>query len=294
MGMKPSFCDVLVDIGSGRKMYMECMGSGSPTVILIPGYRDRGDFGWNTLPPGKGGSSVFSAVGQFTRVCTYDRPGTILPKEETFEKSRSDPVSQPSTVKDAAMDLHALLNVRKIEGPYVIVGHSMGGLMARLYAAIYPKDICGLVLVDSTTEDLKTRWTPEQWKIFEDSITAVPEDLGGYKNLEQIDIEKSFSQMISSSMVPVWKIRTTILSSDRTPDTKLLIKQGLWPSTMTEESAKEIIAAVNASQDNLAKLFGVSARHIKNTNSGHYIQKDNPQLVIDTIREHVNNTKCRP
>jgi hypothetical protein len=89
IGSKSAFCQSLVDIGEGRKMYMECIRSGSPTTILIAGYTERGDSSWNTFPPGQAGSPVFFEVGKFTRVCTYDRPGTI---GKGFEKSRSDPI----------------------------------------------------------------------------------------------------------------------------------------------------------------------------------------------------------
>lgn len=126
----PAFCkekhdelNALVDIGGGRKVYMECIGSDSPTVILIAGYRERGDSAWNTHPPDQAGPPVYSEVGKFTRVCTYDRPGVFFK-----EKSRSDPISQPMTVKSAAIDLHTLLKASNVKGPYVIVGHSLGGV----------------------------------------------------------------------------------------------------------------------------------------------------------------------
>lgn len=293
IGIESAFSDGLVDIGGSRKMYMKCIGTGSPTVVLIAGAKDRGDSGWDTLPLGKEGASVFSEVGKFTRVCTYDRPGTISIKEETFERSRSDPVPQPITAKDASTDLHALLIASKEKGPYVIVGHSAGALFARLYAAMYPEGICGLVLVDGTTDDLRNRWTPEQWKVFDYSVNSVPKDLQVYKALEMIDFKTSFYQLLDVSMVRLWKIPTTILTSDQVPDAKRLIDLGLWPASMTQESAEQIVEAIIASQGHLARLFTPPAKHIKNTKSGHYIQKDNPQLVIDAIREHVNNAACK-
>src|SRR4029079_10240892 len=83
------------NIGDQRKMYLECKGKGSPTVILIAGYKDRGDAAWDTPGPNNP-LTVFSAVAKFTRVCLYDRPGTIKAKEPVgFLESRSDPVQQP-------------------------------------------------------------------------------------------------------------------------------------------------------------------------------------------------------
>jgi pimeloyl-ACP methyl ester carboxylesterase len=116
-----------VDIGGGRHIYMECHGIGTPTVMLVAGLRDRGDI-WNA-DPGSGSSTpnVFSEVRRFTRVCEYDRPGTASPTEKGFAPSRSDPVPQPTTAQDAVADLHALLTAAGEPGPYVLVGHSVGG-----------------------------------------------------------------------------------------------------------------------------------------------------------------------
>ena len=153
----------LVDIG-GRSLYLECRGQGSPPVILVAGYRDRGD-PWSTdlLQPDSGRTMVRPGVAAFTRVCAYDRPGTVL-DENTF--SRSDPVPQPRTIAAVVADLHALLAAAGEPGPYVLVGHSLGGLMVRLYAATYPNEVAGLVLVDPSVEGQEARFravlTPEQ------------------------------------------------------------------------------------------------------------------------------------
>ena len=123
-----------VDIGSGRKMYLECRGTGSPTVFIVPGGRAAADEWTNDSP-------VFADVAKFTRVCAYDRPGTPLANDSP---SRSDPVPMPITVADSVADLHALVHAAKIETPFVIVGHSLGGLIVRLYAMTYPKDVDGM------------------------------------------------------------------------------------------------------------------------------------------------------
>ena len=72
---------------------------------------------------------------------------------------------QPTTAQDAASDLHALLSAAKEPTPYVMVGHSYGGMVARLYASTYPDDVSGLVLVDALTEGLQETETPEQWAV---------------------------------------------------------------------------------------------------------------------------------
>jgi pimeloyl-ACP methyl ester carboxylesterase len=133
----------LIDIGAGRKMYLECSGSGSPTVILESGYRNDADI-WSTeLEPGM--SPVFSQVAKFTRVCAYDRPGTFLDADHL---GRSTPVPMPRTARDLVSDLHALLQTANIPGPYVFAAHSFGGIFARLYASTYPSQVVGMVFQD--------------------------------------------------------------------------------------------------------------------------------------------------
>jgi pimeloyl-ACP methyl ester carboxylesterase len=100
----------LVDIGGGRKMYLECRGTGSPTVVLLAGLKGSAE-DWSIVE--KTAPTVFSEVAKFTRVCAYDRPGT--PVEE--KPSRSDPVPQPTTAEDAVADLHALLSAAGEAGP---------------------------------------------------------------------------------------------------------------------------------------------------------------------------------
>ena len=132
----------LVDIGGHRKMYLECKGTGSPTVVLISGTRGAHD-DWTDLiepknPAGAmkfGEAAVFPQVSKFTRVCAYDRPGTTRNDNTVTD---STPVLQPTTAQQGVADLHALLNAAKEPKPYVLVGHSWGGLIARLSQARIP------------------------------------------------------------------------------------------------------------------------------------------------------------
>ena len=125
----------LIDIG-GRKLYLECRGQGSPTVILEAGAGARADV-WSrdSLHQAGARTMVLPGVAAFTRVCAYDRPGTIgevNPDLDAhgppFFPSRSDLVPQPRTTRDKVADLHALLRAADVPGPYVLVAHSAGGL----------------------------------------------------------------------------------------------------------------------------------------------------------------------
>jgi pimeloyl-ACP methyl ester carboxylesterase len=263
----------VVDIGGGRKMYLECDGAGAPTVLLISGKGDRADI-WRTnrLEPRNAGASVLYRAARFTRVCAYDRPLTV---GVHGEPSRSDPVPQPITANDGVNDLHALLAAADVRGPYVIVGHSYGGLIARLYASAYPDAVAGLVLDDALSEGLYAGLTEAQREVLE-KINLEP---------ERVDTTGSFAQVISAPRVRT--MPTVVLTADLPPISTDDVQSGKFPPFVTVEFANALWSAQIAAQDGLAKLFP-SARHVTNTNSHHYIHLEQPQLVVDAIRDVVD------
>jgi pimeloyl-ACP methyl ester carboxylesterase len=213
----------LVDIGGGRKMYLKCRGKGLPTVVLVGGLRASAD-DWNIAD--KSAPTVFPEVSKFARVCAYDRPGTPVGEKP----SRSDPVTQPTTARDAVADLHALLSTSDETGPYVLVGHSYGGLIVKLYASTYPKDVSGLVLIDALSEGLQDAETPEQWPIQRKLIEGdVREGVALYPALERIDTDRSFDQVRAAP--PLRSIPLVVLSADRPwgPQVPSMIKEGKLP-----------------------------------------------------------------
>ena len=266
----------LVDIGGGRKMYLTCRGEGSPTVILVAGYRDRGD-PWSTdlLHPDSGRTMVLPGVATLTRVCAYDRPGTAL-DEDTF--SRSDPVLQPQTAADAGADLHALL-AAAIPGPYVLVGHSYGGLVVRLYASTYPAEVAGLVLVDALPA-VEQFLTPAQWASYQHVLSQRPAEIADYRDLETIDLAASAGQMrAAAAAAPLRSLPLVVLTRVRPFD--------LPPDLPADFSAEALERAWAAGQAELAALVP-GARHVVATESGHVIQQDQPELVIDAIQQVVD------
>ena len=119
----------LIDVG-GHSLHLRCSGSGSPTVVLEPGAGLMSSvLGWIT-----------PAVARETRVCVYDRAG----------HGWSEPADSPQDGAQIATDLHTLLERGNVPGPYVLAGHSFGGLYVQSFAAQYPDDVAGLVLVDAT------------------------------------------------------------------------------------------------------------------------------------------------
>jgi pimeloyl-ACP methyl ester carboxylesterase len=136
----------LIDIG-GRMLHIHCTGSGSPTVIVENGGAAF-SFDWELVRP---------PVARFTRICTYDRAGYAW----------SDAGPEFDTFDQAVHDIHLLLARAAVPGPFVLVGHSLGGLLVRFYQARYPTDVVGMVLVDSSHEDVLQRVGPTIVRIAE-------------------------------------------------------------------------------------------------------------------------------
>jgi pimeloyl-ACP methyl ester carboxylesterase len=271
----------LVDIGGGRKMYLNCRGTGSPTVVFVGGLRASAD-DWSMSDKSK--PAVLPEVSKFTRVCACDRPGAPVGEKP----SRSDPVPQPTTAKDAAADLHALLKADGEGRPYVLVGHSYGGLIVRLYASTYPKEVSGLVLVDALSEGLRDAETPEQWPIQRKLIqNDNPENLALYPALERINVDRSFDQIRAAP--PLRPMPAVVLSADRPwgPEVASLIAAGKLPADVPPDFGYVVDAAQTKAQNRLANLVP-NEKHVTNTNSGHEIHKEQPQLVIDAIRQVVD------
>lgn len=119
----------LIDVG-GHRLHLSCAGAGTPTVVLEPGAGEMSsNLGW-----------IAPAVARDTRVCVYDRAG----------RGWSEPASTAQDGAQIATDLHTLLQRGHVPGPYVLAGHSFGGLYVLTFAARYPDEVAGMVLVDST------------------------------------------------------------------------------------------------------------------------------------------------
>ncbi len=114
----------------GHRLHLQCTGSGSPTVVVQPGGGEMSS-NWAWIAP---------AVARTTRVCVYDRAG----------RGWSEPADTAQDAEQISADLHTLLQRANVPGPYVVAGHSFGGLYTLTFAARYPDDVAGMVLVDST------------------------------------------------------------------------------------------------------------------------------------------------
>jgi pimeloyl-ACP methyl ester carboxylesterase len=245
------------DVG-GRRLFLRCTGHGSPTVVFEGGLTTD----WYELQ---------NRVAPFTRVCSYDHPGG--------PRSRSDPAPTPRTARDFVADLHTLLHVAHVPGPYVLAGHSNGGLFTLLYASTYPRQVAGLVLIDAVHPAtikrrlamLKPILSPEEWQAARQLMIAVPPRL---IDPEQVDIwtsERQTRRALRRS--PIRPMPLVVLAHghpDDPPPPFVELEEPFWRQLQRE----------------LARLVP-GGRLVVATESGHDIHHDQPELVLDAIRDVV-------
>ncbi|HET8927029.1 MAG TPA: alpha/beta hydrolase [Microbacterium sp.] len=259
-----------VGIGDGRQLYLECRGSGSPTVVLISGTGGAADEWMSIIDPGDpsvlvpSDQSVFDELARTGRVCAYDRPGTTL---ISGSPDRSTPVAQPTTAAQDVADLTALLTAAGEQGPYVIVGASWGGLIAQLFARAHPEQTHGIALLDAASAYLQQTLTPAQWTAWMEVISAAHEKDPA---AESPDYPPSIVELDAAGAMP--RVPTVVISSDSGWDLGVTPGQSTWP-------------AWTEAQRLLAESLG--AEHIADTDSGHGLAVEQPALVAAAIQRIV-------
>jgi pimeloyl-ACP methyl ester carboxylesterase len=232
-----------VDVG-GRILYLDCTGSGGPTVVLEGGIASD----W---------TKVQSDVAQFAHVCSYDRPDS--------PGSRSDPTPQ-RTAQQVVDDLEAVLAAAGERGPFVLVGHSLGGLYVQLYAYQHADEVGGLVLVDPTHEEFSAR--------LGDALVALGTPVPLAPHEPDVD-DLSFAQMREArASGPFPPMPLIVISHGRSADPAE--RPPSWPIVEEERIWRELHAE-------LARMVP-DGRHVIAETSGHDIPQEQPELVVSAIQ----------
>ena len=245
----------LVGVG-GFRLAVECAGHGTPAIVLEAG----------GMATSAAWDRVWPAIAGISQACRYDRAGL----------GNSDRSPHPRTVRQTVSELHALLAHTAIPPPYLLVGHSFGVQIVRVFAGTYPDEVAGLVFVDGAHEDLFRHMEPyltEEGKAAFiaswDAIPNHPEDLS-YARLPEIeDGVRTIGRQLPD--VPL------IVLGSGNAEAWQAIAPDWWP-------VHHFMPVSLALHRDLATLSS-RGRLIVAERSGHAIQDDEPELVVDAVRE---------
>lgn len=297
----------LVDVG-GFNLHIHCTGeAGGPTVVVDAG---NGDFSVTWM-------GIQREVEKSARICTYDRAGY----------GWSDVSPHPRTASQMANELHQLLVNADVEPPYILVGHSLGGLNVRVYASLYPDEVAGMILVDAGHEDQLQRLPPEYLQLYkrQESYFSVLGFMSRFGILHLIGSSSKGAELVPPQVAklpkevqPVYmtmishpsyfdttlaelralpEITAEVRATGKLGDTPLLI---LTADSLDEAAAQSIGLGEDFPAAQLQQAFNelqnefealsTRSRHIIVKDSTHGINLDQPQAVIDAILDMVTLT----
>lgn len=289
---------------AGSQMHLLCSGErrpGEPLVLLESGMGGW-SFYWRMVQPG---------VAQFARVCSYDRLGF----------GWSEPIPPPRSASRIAAELHEALQNAGEPGPYLLVGHSLGGIFVRQFARLYPQEVCGMVLVDSAHEDQLERmpWARKEAQGISSTFTflAIVHRLGilrllGKSLLSRFASVKTeeekqlfLATLLSSHYFETSRDESLSVLQPLKPEERLaslgdkpltVIQAGGQPETLprgyTPERWQQQRRAWDEIQQDLLKLSS-NSRLVVAEKSVHAVQVEEPEVVIAAIEQMLRGTNQR-
>ena len=309
-----------IEISPGRSLALTCVGEGPHTILF-----DAGGSDWSLV-----WATILPSLANSARACAYDRAGL----------GASDPAPGARTPMAIAEDLHSLVVAADLKGPLVLVGHSLGGFNVKLYAALYPKDIAGLVLVDPSEErdwDRTRAWAIEKYgantatkaELLDRSFIAglmeryrrcatISQPNGidpaslDYRRCsdpprpalgDQINAERQKVQATATyQAAQASEILNSVYGGSQSDKAYAqLFRPGMFGSkplvvlTHVEEPSADPVDLLGAEQglrlhEETARL-SLRGRHQTVRNSGHYIQLDQPEVLLQAIRSVLDQLK---
>jgi pimeloyl-ACP methyl ester carboxylesterase len=268
----------MVDAG-GFRLHLYCLGEGSPTVILESGL--GGDVNSWVL--------VQEKIAETTRVCAYDRAGL----------GWSDGVREPMSTTEVAQTLHTLLGNTDIEGPYVMVGHSAGGVHVRSFTRLFPEQVAGMVLVDSSHENQRSNYQTSTFEIFRrdwgweqcEVLTAI-----GITRLVMSASVDNSDPILQAEMAKHNRVEYCRAVGNEVKAFDKDSGQSTPPQALGDLPLIVLTAGLGTSphwdelQDELASL-STNSTHITVENSGHSIQLSQPDVVIHALEQIVDQVR---
>jgi pimeloyl-ACP methyl ester carboxylesterase len=269
----------LINIG-GYRLHIHCSGAAGaqvgPTIVMDAGIGEC-SLGWSLVQP---------EIAKFARVCTYDRAGL----------GWSDPSPTARTSQQIVNELHALLTDAGIEPPYLMVGHSFGGLNLRLYASQFPEEVAGMVLVDASHENYSLSHL-NSFYIRLGLLTAplgLPRLFAGFVISENPIFAgdskyPSAYRAIATSTKYLNTVRREYSAMDESWSQARSSKKSLGDRPLVvllPTSDDELFPVAKKLQEDLASR-STEGKLVLVENSGHHIQHDQPKMVIDAVREVV-------
>jgi pimeloyl-ACP methyl ester carboxylesterase len=281
---------------TGRRMHIRCAGGGTPAVVIIPGMGETSS-DWE---------AVHQALASHSTACAYDRPGL----------GWSDPAPGRPTAAGMAHDLHRLLHLAGITPPFVLVGHSLGGLVARMFSSLYPGEVAGVALIDSSH--------PQQAPLLPKiqlldhrggKVAAVVLDYARSVGLTAMRLSlrrnEPAGRRVASRLFPHGRwagakelfafaaiSRDTARAAGHLGDLPLAVitsseRDPHLPAGSRAQRARSRFYPVWLQlQDELADL-STSSTHVIAACAGHHVQLDEPGLVIETVVELLGRVRQR-
>ena len=254
----------MVDVG-GYRLHIHCMGTGSPTVVI--------EIGWGDSSTTWGG--VQSEVAKTTRICTYDRAGL----------GWSEASPQPRMAREFAIELHTLLTNAHENGPFVLVGHSMGGYTVLVYAHDYPGEVAGLVLMDAQKLAAAVNATPPQ--------TPKPGGVSLPSLMARVGLVRLLAGPLGASSVTPRSVQTVLDEAQGMAEggvqAKSVTTLGALPLIVLTRG-KDLTPDWTASQAGFLKLSSNSQQFFAKK-SDHLIQLDQPEAAVDAILKMVTQLR---